>query len=165
MAIPTPLDRFRATVQPDWIDHNGHMNMGYYMVVFDLATDEFMDFVRLTRPHREKFQVTTFSLEGHITYNREIRQDEPMRFTTQLLDFDAKRFHYIHHMYHGTDGYLAATNELMSLHVSLATRRAAAMEPAILERLAAIKAAHATLPPNPYTGRLIGLKSKATTKS
>ncbi len=163
--IPAPLDQFRATVKPEWIDHNGHMNMGYYMVVFDLATDEFMDFVHLTRPHRKKYQVTTFSLEGHITYNREIGEGDPMRFTTQLLDFDAKRFHYIHHMYHATEGYLAATNELMSLHVSQETRRSAPMEPAILERLAAIKAAHDTLPANPYTGRVIGLAAKKTTNT
>ncbi|MDA1100275.1 MAG: thioesterase family protein [Proteobacteria bacterium] len=165
MSIPTPFDQYRATVQPEWIDHNGHMNMGYYMVVFDYATDEFMDFVHLTRAHREKYQVTTFSLEGHITYNREIGEAEPMRFTTELLDFDEKRFHYIHHMYHATEGYLASTNELMSLHVSLATRRSAPMEPVILDRLAAIKAAHAMLPANPYTGRLIGLRATATTKT
>ena len=165
MSIATPFDQFRATVKPEWIDHNGHLNMGYYMVVFDFATDEFMDFVHLTRAHRKEHQVTTFSLEGHITYNREIGEGEPMRFTTQLLDFDEKRFHYIHHMYHATEGYLASTNELMSLHVSLATRRAAPMQPVILERLAAIKAAHAALPPNPYVGRLIGLRAKATTNT
>jgi len=165
MSIPAPFDQYRAIVQPEWIDHNGHLNMGYYMVVFDFATDEFMDFVHLTRAHRKKLQVTTFSLEAHITYNREIGEAEPMRFTTELLDFDEKRFHYIHHMYHGTEGYLASTNELMSLHVSLATRRSTPMEPAILDRLAAIKAAHAALPRNPYTGRLIGLGAKATTTS
>ena len=165
MSIPAPLDQFSAIVKPEWIDHNKHMNMGYYLVVFDLATDEFMKFTRLTRAHRDQYQVTTFSLEGHITYNREIGEGAPMRFTTQLLDFDAKRLHYIHHMYHGLEGYLAATNELMSLHVSEVTRRAAPMEPAILEHLGAIKKAHDKLPPNPYTGRLIGLKAKATTNT
>ena len=42
MPIDTPLDTFRDVVRPEWIDHNGHMNMGYYLVVFDLANDEFM---------------------------------------------------------------------------------------------------------------------------
>ncbi|MFP6747684.1 MAG: thioesterase family protein [Alphaproteobacteria bacterium] len=163
MSIPAPLDQFSATVKPEWIDHNGHMNMGYYMVVFDFATDEFMEFVQLTRAHREKYQVTTFSLEGHITYNREIGAGAPLRFTTRLLDFDAKRLHYIHHMYHAGEGYLAATNELMSLHISQETRRSAPMKPDILNRLAAIKQAHGVLPENPHTGRIIGLKSRATT--
>ena len=164
MSIPAPFDKYRATVLPEWIDHNGHLNMGYYMVVFDYATDEFMDFIHLTRTHRQKYQVTTFSLEGHITYNQEIGEGEPLRFTTELVDFDEKRFHYIHHMYHATKGYLASTNELMSLHVSLVTRRATPMEPIILERLAKIKAVHASMRKNPYIGRLIGLKSKAPNK-
>ncbi|MDP6833166.1 MAG: thioesterase family protein [Alphaproteobacteria bacterium] len=165
MSIATPFDEFRATVKLEWIDNNNHLNMGYYMVVFDLATDEFMKFIHLTGPHRREHQVTTFSLEGHITYNREISEGEPMRFTTRLLEFDEKRFHYIHHMYHAEEGYLASTNELMSLHVSLATRRATAMQPAIMERLAAIKTAHDALPPDPYIGRLIGLRAKATTNT
>ena len=37
--IPAPFDRYRTVVRPEWIDHNGHMNMGFYLVVFDLATD------------------------------------------------------------------------------------------------------------------------------
>jgi len=39
--LAAPLDRYRDVVRPEWIDHNGHMNMGYYLVVFDFATDEF----------------------------------------------------------------------------------------------------------------------------
>ena len=69
--IAAPLDKFRARVLPEWIDHNGHMNIGYYMGVVDFATDEFMEFVHLDKAHRNQFDVTTFSLEGHITYNRE----------------------------------------------------------------------------------------------
>jgi acyl-CoA thioester hydrolase len=163
MTIQTPLDTYRHKVQPDWIDHNGHMNMGYYLVVFDFATDDLFDFVGLTREHRERENVTTFSLEGHITYQREVLLDAPLRFTTRLLDFDAKRVHYIHEMYHADEGFLAATNELMSLHVSEETRRAAPMTQAILERLAAVKAAHGELPPSPHVGRIIGLKAKPTT--
>ena len=70
-----------------------------------------------------------------MTYHREVREGDPLRFTTRLLAHDAKRIHYIHEMFHGEAGYLAATNELMSLHVSQATRRGAPMAPEILERL------------------------------
>lgn len=163
MTIPSPLDSHRDVVRPAWIDHNQHMNMGYYMVVFDFATDTFFDFVGLDRAHRERANITTFSLEGHITYQREVGLNDPLRFTTRLIDFDAKRIHYLHEMYHGEDGYLASTNELMSLHVSRESRRSAPMAPQILDRLAEIKAAHDTLPPSPYVGRVIGLKAKPTT--
>ena len=51
--IPAPFDRYRTRVRPEWIDNNGHMNMGYYVVVFDLATDAWLDWVGLDAPHRE----------------------------------------------------------------------------------------------------------------
>lgn len=163
--IPTPFDLFRATVQPEWIDHNKHMNMGYYLVIFDLATDAFFDFVGINQRHRKKENVTTFSLEAHITYQREVRAKDPLRFTTRLIDFDTKRLHYIHEMYHAEQDYLSATNELMSLHVSNVTRRSEQMTEKILHRLKTIKIAHSILPASPGQNRLIGLNAKPTTSS
>ncbi|MBI1733632.1 MAG: thioesterase family protein [Candidatus Rokubacteria bacterium] len=157
MTDPAPFDQYRDRVRPEWIDHNEHMNMGYYLVVFDLATDAFFAWVGLGTEHRRAYEITTFCLEAHVTYHREVRSGDPLRFTTQLLAHDAKRLHYIHAMYHATDGYLAATNELVSLHVSLATRRGAPMAPELLERLAAIQQAHDRLPRPPQAGRRIGL--------
>jgi acyl-CoA thioester hydrolase len=159
---PAPFDAYRDVVRLEWIDHNRHLNMGYYLVVFDLATDVFLAHVGLDREHRARRGVTTFCLEAHITYHREVRAADPLRFTTLLLGHDAKRIHYFHQMYHASEGYLAATNELMSLHVSEATRRGAAMAPEILERLALMQAAHASLPRPAQVGRTIGLASRPT---
>ena len=155
--IAAPFDAYRDVVRPEWIDHNGHMNMGYYLVVFDYATDEFFRWVGLDETHRRQHAVTTFCLEAHITYHQEIRSGDPLRFTTLLLGHDAKRVHYIHAMYHAAEGYLAATNELMSLHVSLATRRGAPMVADVLARLARIQSAHDALPRLPQAGRRISL--------
>jgi acyl-CoA thioester hydrolase len=158
--LAAPLDRYRDVVRPEWIDHNQHMNVGYYLVVFDYATDTFFDWVGLNAAHREAWAITTFCLEAHVTYHREVRAGDPLRFTTQLLAHDDKRIHYFHAMYHGGEGWLAATNELMSLHVSRATRRGAAMAPEILARLTAIQRAHDALPRPPQAGRAIGLHNK-----
>ena len=154
------MDRYRDVVRSEWIDHNQHMNVGYYLVVFDFATDEFMRWVGLDAAHRAERGITTFCLEAHVTYHREVREGDPLRFTTHLLGHDDKRLHYIHAMYHAREGWLAATNELMSLHVSRATRRAAAMAPQILTRLAAIQRAHDALPRPAQAGRAIGLANK-----
>ena len=155
--IDAPLDRYRDVVRPEWIDHNRHLNVGYYLVVFDYATDEFFRWIGLDAVHRQERAVTTFCLEAHVTYHQEVREGAPLRFTTLLLGHDAKRIHYIHEMYHAREGYLAATNELMSLHVSEATRRSAPMAGEILERLADIQTAHDALPRPPQVGRAIGL--------
>jgi acyl-CoA thioester hydrolase len=164
MTITAPFDQYRDQVRSGWIDHNHHMNMGYYLVVFDFATDAWLDHVGLTQAHRREHHVTTFSLEAHITYQREVREHDPLRFTTQLLAYDAKRIHYFHRMYHAEQGYLAATNELMSLHVSRETRRAAPMSDDILQRLADIRQAHESLSVPPQVGRSIGLQAKPTTR-
>jgi len=151
-------------VRPEWIDSNGHMNMGYYVVVFDWATDEWMRLIGLDAAHRRAREVTTFCLEAHVTYHREVREGDPLRFTTRLLAHDTKRIHYIHEMLHAEAGYLAATNELMSLHVSQATRRGAPMAPEILERLGRIQRAHDRLPRPPQVGRVMGLGARPTTR-
>lgn len=162
--IAAPLDVYRDVVRPEWIDQNGHMNMGYYLVVFDLATDAWMRFVGLDTAHRAANRVTTFCLEAHVTYQREVRKGDPLRFTTRLLDYDVKRIHYCHEMYHATAGYLAATNELMSLHVSEETRRAAPMARQIVDWLHEVKAAHDALPIPAHVGRRIGLGGPPTTR-
>ena len=164
MSVSAPFDEYRDCVRPEWIDDNQHMNMGYYLVVFDKATDAWMRHIGLDRRHRLEHDITTFSLEGHITYDREVRVDDPLRFTTQLLGFDAKRIHYVHRMYHAEAGYLAATNELMSLHISQNTRRAAPMAETVLARLAEIEGAHRELPVPPEVGRAIGLTARRPTR-
>ena len=164
MDIEAPFDAYRDVVRPEWIDGNHHMNVGYYLVVFDLATDEFMRWVGLGQDYRRAREVTTFCLEAHVTYHKEVREGDGLRFTTQLLGHDAKRVHYIHAMYHATDGYLASTNELMSLHVALETRRSTAMAADVLARLAAIQTAHDALPRPPQVGRVMGLAARSTTR-
>ena len=162
--IAAPFDRYRAVVRPEWIDHNGHMNMGFYLVVFDLATDEWFRYLGLGEPHRAARAVTTFCLEAHVTYHREVRAGDPLRFTTRLLAWDAKRLHYFHEMHHAADGFLAATNELVSLHVSEATRRGAPMAAEVLDRLARIQAVHDALPRPVQVGRRMGLHAPPTTR-
>lgn len=162
--VPVPFDAFRDVVRPEWIDHNAHMNMGYYLVVFDRATDEWFAWLGLDRAHRERHEVTTFCLEAHVTYHREVRAGDPLRFTTRLLGHDARRIHYFHEMWHVGEGYLAATNELMSIHVTHATRRAAPMAREILERLAVVQAAHDVAPRPAQVGRSIGLRATPTTR-
>ncbi len=158
------LDTHRDIVKPEWIDHNGHFNMGYYLVVFDRATDAFLHQVGLTAELREGTGATTFTLEAHVNYLNELREGDPLRFTTRLLGFDHKRIHYFHEMYHATEGYLAATNELMSLHVNHSTRRSAPMAMEVTRCLEEILEAHEPLPMPEQVGRRIGLERRPTLK-
>ena len=105
-------------------------------------------------------QVTTFTLESHTCFLREVREGDLLRFKTLLLGFDSKRIHYIHEMYHDEKGYLAATNELMSLHVGLDTRRATPMHASIQSRLESLLELHVSVERPPQAGRRIELSRK-----
>ena len=156
MPVPAPLELHRERVHPDWIDYNGHMNVAYYLLAFDHATDDFFDFLGLDEPYRTTTGNSTFAVEAHVTYQREVGEGDDLRFTTQLLGFDEKRIHFIHHMYHAQEGFLAATAEWLSLHIDLNRRRVAPFPEAIAGRLAEVFAAHGALPVPPEVGRVIG---------
>jgi acyl-CoA thioester hydrolase len=83
-----------------------------------------------------------------------------MRFTTQLLDRDAKRVHLFHEMYHAQEGYLAATNETIVMNIDFASRRSAPWPKQAGERLEAVWSAHQHLPRPSKAGRVMGLKRK-----
>jgi acyl-CoA thioester hydrolase len=160
MEPQAPFDEYRDVVRPEWIDENQHLNMGFYVVVFDFATDAWLDSIGIDGEHKRTQKVTTFTLEAHVNYLREVRRGDPLRFTTQLLGFDEKRIHYVHCMHHADAGFIAATNELMSLHVSAVTRRAAPMASGVQQCLRELLPLHAALEPPPQVGRRIGLESR-----
>lgn len=158
MDIAAPLDLHRDVVRPEYIDWNGHMNVAYYVLLFDHATDAFFDFAGLGEEYRVSGGYTTFTLESTVTYQREVKEGDPVRVTTQLLDYNDKLLHYFHHMYHAEEGFLSATNELLSLHIDFERRRSTPFPPEILDRFAEIRAAHAGLPRPAEAGRPMGIR-------
>ena len=156
--LPTPFVALRTEIKPEWIDFNGHFNAGYYMVVFDDAIGPWMRFVGLDDDHRAVHDVTTFTVEGHITYDREVHEGHPIEVRTRLLGYSSKAIHAFQEMVHAEEGWLAATNEVMSLHISMRTRRSAAMAPEVLDRLATIQEAHSVLEVPRQVGRVMGIR-------
>lgn len=160
MRIESPLCLYTGVVPPDWIDYNGHMNVAYYVLAFDHATDAFLDGLGMGQDYRERQSCSAFVVETHVNYQRELVAGDSMRITTQLLGFDSKRIHYFHRLYHAEKGFLAATTELMVIHVDLAKRHSAPMPLPVLDRLSAVMAQHIQLPRPPQSGRVIGVRAK-----
>ena len=163
MRIESPLCLYTGVVPPQWIDYNGHMNVAYYVLAFDHATDAFLDYLGMGPNYRDRENCSTFVVETHVNYQRELMAGDPMRITTQLLGFDSKRIHYFHRLYHAARGFLSATTELMVIHVDLAERRSASMPLPVLDRLGAVMAHHIQLPRPPQSGRVIGVRAKPPT--
>ena len=156
--LARPLLTHTGRVLPEWIDYNGHMNLSYYVLLFDFATDTFLEQLGMTPVFRARHHASTFAAEIHVHYLRELRVGDEVRITTQLLDHDARRMHYFHRMYHRRRGYLAATNELMSLYVDMESRRVSAMPAPIQRRLKALGLAHDKLRRPAQAGSVIGIR-------
>lgn len=151
------LEIHREPVLADWIDYNGHMNVAYYVLAFDHATDRFLDLLDVGADYVRRTNHSWFVLESHVTYQQEVLEGDPLRFTLRLVDFDAKRAHYLFTMYHAEQGYLAATSEQVGLHVDMTTRRSAPFPDEVAARLAAIAEAQASMERPSVVGRAIGL--------
>ena len=125
-------------VRGEWIDFNGHMNVAYYVLAFDLAIDELWSRLGITDDYIRHTQGSTFAVESHVTYQQELKEGEPYVVTMQLLAYDEKRIHHFQRMYHRDQRYLAATAEWMSLHVDLGARKVTAWPASVLDALAVL---------------------------
>lgn len=164
-----PLDTFPAEplltaegcVRDEWLDHNGHMNVAYYLLIFDRATDRFHAMLGKNADYIARTRCSTFALEMHLTYARELLPRAPYKVLTRLVDHDHKRIHLLHHMQHGEEAWLAATNESISMHIDLTARRSAPFPAEISTRLERLASAHASLPPDEHVGRRVGIRRKS----
>jgi acyl-CoA thioester hydrolase len=158
MAQREGIDVYEGNVLPEWIDINGHMNVAYYLLAFDLAVDALWSQIGITNDYIETTRGSTFAVESHITWQRELQEGEPFVITSQLIAFDEKRIHQFQRMYHAQQNFLAATGEWMNLHVDLDTRRVSQWPEATLAALHRIAAEQGELPLPAERGSRIGVK-------
>ena len=158
MTIPAPFDQYKGEVLPEWIDANGHMNLAYYVVLFDYATDALFEAIGIGREYKDATNHGTFVAETHNLYERELLVGERVRVATQILGNDSKRLHLAHEMFSLAGGQRAATQELMYLHIDLSARRVVPWLPEVHERVATAAAAHSRLPRPDWAGRRIAMQ-------
>ncbi len=120
-----PIVEYEDVVRPEWIDSNGHMNLAYYVVAFDLATDKLYSTLGIGDAYREATGNSCFTAETHTIYEREMRLGERLLVHTWLLAVDAKRLHYFHELFHADSGERSAAQELLALHIDMHVRRVA----------------------------------------
>ena len=158
---PGPFVCPPITIEPHWIDHNGHLNMAYYHVVFDRSIDEFFAMLGLGPTYLKTRNGSTMTAECHVRYLREVKLTDSMVVTAWLLAADDKRLHTFEEMRHSTEGWLAATSENMTLHIDMSKRRVAPFPPDIGERVRSVAAAHARAPQPQGVGRRITMPNNA----
>jgi acyl-CoA thioester hydrolase len=141
-----PLLIHEGRVSSDWIDYNGHMRDGYYVVVCSDATDNLMDHFGIDQDYREQTRSTAYTLELKIRFLAELAEGEPFFITAQMLGSDSKRYHVYLRMLRKVSGELAATHESIMLHVDQTAGPASIPFPdEIAARVAALTEAHKDL--------------------
>ena len=150
-----PIVSRPVKVRPEWIDYNGHMNEGFYVVVFSEANDTVYDLIGLDAAGRERMGRSLFTAETHVTYVSEAKLGDEVEVQTLVASYDVKRLHLLHAMRRVAHAPLLATAEMMVLHVDTAARRVVPFAPDVLNRVRAIAEGHAALPAPPQLGRAI----------
>jgi acyl-CoA thioester hydrolase len=157
---PAPFLSSVMQIEPQWIDHNGHLNMAYYNVMFDRAIDEMWLLFGMGPAYVKERLRSTFTAECHVRYLREIHLGDPVQISILLLGADDKRLHTFEELRHATEGWLSATSENMTIHVDMNARKTAPFPQDIRARIKAVADAHATVPRPEGVGRKVAMPSR-----
>ena len=122
------LKAYKEPVHSEWVDYNGHMNVAYYIHIFDISSDLLLDKFKMAGSSAKMDKKSTFVVETHTTYNKELKLGEEVEVHLEFLDHDKKRIHYRVSMLHKEKKYLAATTEVLSLYIDLKNRKVTEFE-------------------------------------
>ena len=115
-------------VKAEWTDYNSHMNLAYYIHLFDVAWEILLEKFNMGEKSSINQRKSTFAVESHTTYNQEVKVGEEVDINLMFLDHDKKRIIYKLGMIHKEKQYLAATSEILSLYVDLNCRKVVEFE-------------------------------------
>ena len=113
----------------DWTDYNNHMNVAYYVLIFDLyGAEKLMTLFNMGEASAKNTKKSTMVVESHITYNQEVKEGDVVDVNLIYFDHDKKRLQYKLEMIHKEKKYLASTIEILSLYVDLEQRKVSEFE-------------------------------------
>lgn len=123
-------------IESRFLDHNGHVNMAYHLVLVDRALELALDPIK-GEGYVERRGMTTFTAEAHVRYLREINLADEIRGRVLFVAVDAKRIHWVVELVRGADGAVATTVEGVALSIELASRKVEPFPSDVLDQLAA----------------------------
>ena len=113
----------------DWIDYNDHMNVSYYLLMFDkYGADTLNDMFKMGEYSAKTTKRSTMMVESYITYNKELLLNDEVDINLVYFNHDKKRLLYKMEMIHKEKKYLASTIEVLALYVDLNKRKVAEFE-------------------------------------
>ena len=112
----------------EWTDYNGHMNLSYYILVFDIGAEVILSKFKMGEHSAKTTKKSTMVVETHTTYNNEVKEGDKVDVFLSHFDHDKKRLHYKLEMYDKGKNTLSATTEVLSLYIDLNSRKVSEFE-------------------------------------
>jgi len=112
----------------EWTDYNNHMNLSYYILVFDLGAEVILSKFNMGEQSAKTTKKSTMVVETHTTYNNEVKEGDEVDVFLSHFDHDNKRLHYKLEMYDKIKNTLSATTEVLSLYIDLSVRKVSEFE-------------------------------------
>lgn len=124
----------RETIPETYLDAMGHMNVRWYMALFDTSVWNFFTAHGLDENYYAQKQMGVFALKHFIQYFAEVKVGEIVAMRIRMLGRTEKRFHFMNFMINETTGKLSAILEVLGTHADLKLRKAVAMPQDISQR-------------------------------
>ena len=115
-------------IKKEWTDYNNHMNMAYYVMVFDQIWENMLEKFMMGENSAKTIKRSTMVVETHTTYNNEVKQGEEVEINITFFDHDKKRLHFKLEMIETSSKKLSATLESLSLYIDLDKRKVTEFE-------------------------------------
>ena len=115
-------------IKKEWTDYNNHMNMAYYVLIFDQVWEIMLQKFKMGEDSAKTNKMSTMVVETHTTYNNEVKEGEEVEINLTFFDHDKKRLHFKMEMLEKTTKKLSATLEMLSLYIDLNKRKVAEFE-------------------------------------
>ena len=115
-------------IKKEWTDYNNHMNMAYYVLVFDQLWEIVLAKFKMGEQSAKTSQMSTMVVETHTTYNNEVKEGDEVEVNLTFFDHDKKRLHFKMEMIEKSSKKLSATLEMLSLYIDLSKRKVSEFE-------------------------------------
>jgi len=115
-------------IKKEWTDYNNHMNMAYYVLVFDQVWEIMLEKFKMGESSAKTSEMSTMVVETYTTYNNEVKQGDEVEINLTFFDHDKKRLHYKMEMIEKSSKKLSATLEMLSLYIDLSKRKVSEFE-------------------------------------
>ena len=115
-------------IKKEWTDYNNHMNMAYYVLVFDQIWEIMLEKFKMGENSAKTNKMSTMVVETHTTYNNEVKEGNEVEINLTFFDHDKKRLHFKMEMIEKSSKKLSATLEMLSLYIDLNKRKVSEFE-------------------------------------